>query len=86
MEDDSIIKKVGIAKLNGSNYWTWVAIIKAVMEVKDMWDAIKQLVLEAKTSKKSIDNGTVEDKVAVTSKTDRVMDIKTRIIIIKYYK
>jgi hypothetical protein len=44
MEDDSIIKKVGIVKLNGLNYRTWVTITRVVIEIKDAWDAIEQLV------------------------------------------
>jgi hypothetical protein len=35
MEDDSVIKKAGITKLNGLNYRTWAVIIKAVIEAKD---------------------------------------------------
>ncbi len=41
MEDNSVIKKVRIAKLNGSNYRTWAAITRAIIKVKDAWDAIK---------------------------------------------
>jgi hypothetical protein len=36
MEDDLIIKKIGIIKLNSSNYRTWVAITRAVIEAKDV--------------------------------------------------
>ena len=41
MEDDSTIKKVGIAKLNGSNYRTWAAITRTVIKAKDTWDTIE---------------------------------------------
>ena len=84
MEDDSTIKKVGIAKLNGSNYRTWTAITRAVIEAKDAWDAIEQPAPEAKTSEKSTDDGTVEEKAVVTSKTDRIMDTKARTVIMGY--
>ena len=86
MEDDSTIKKIGIIKLNGSNYRIWIMIIRVMIEVKDMWDTIKQPVPETEMSVKSIDNGIVKDKVIVISKTDCIMDIKTRIVIIEYYK
>jgi len=55
MEDDTAIKKVGIAKLNSSNYRTWATITKAVIEAKDAWDAIEQPELEAETSVKETD-------------------------------
>ena len=35
-------------------------------------------------SEKSTDNGIVEEKVVVTSKTDCVMDVKARTVIIGY--
>ena len=41
MEDDSTIKKVGIVKLNGLNYRTWVIITRTVIGVKDIWDIIE---------------------------------------------
>ena len=86
MEDDSTIKKVGITKLNGSNYRTWVAITRIVIKVKDTWDIIEQPVPEAKMSKKSTDNRIVKEKAVITSKTDRIMDTKTRTVIIEYYR
>jgi hypothetical protein len=83
MEDDSAIKKVAIAKLNGSNYRTWAAIIRAVIEAKDTWDAIEQPGLEAETSTKSTDDRIVKGKAA-ESKVSRVMDAKARTVIIGY--
>ena len=41
IEDDSTIKKVGITKLNGSNYRTWIAITRTIIEVKEAWDVIE---------------------------------------------
>jgi hypothetical protein len=89
MEDDSTIKKVGIAKLNGSNYRTWAAITRAVIEAKDAWDAIELPGLEAKASVKSTGDGTAEGKAAESSgaidpKADRVKDVKARAIIMGY--
>jgi hypothetical protein len=91
MEDDSTIRKAGIAKLNGSNYRTWAAITRAVIEAKDAWDAIEPPAPEAKTSViKGIDDGTAEGKKAAESsgaidtKVDRVMDAKARTVIIGY--
>ncbi|KAG4428796.1 hypothetical protein IFR05_015722 [Cadophora sp. M221] len=86
MEDDSTIKKVGIAKLNSSNYRTWAAITKAVIEAKDAWDAIEPPGLEAETSVKSTGDGTAEGKAAESSgaldtKVNRVMDAKARTVI-----
>ena len=57
-----------------------------MIEAKDMWDAIEQPALEAKTSVKSTDNGIAKDKVAVTSKTNRIMDMKARTVIMGYCK
>jgi hypothetical protein len=85
MEDDSTIKKVGITKLNGSNYRIWTAITRAVIEAKDTWDTIEQPAPEAKMSEKSTDNRIVKEKAVVTSKTDRVMDTKARTVIMGYY-
>ncbi len=91
MEDDSTIKRVRIAKLNSSNYRTWAIITRAIIKVKDTWNAIKQPDLEAKTPVKSIDNGIVEGKVVVSGKAidikaNCIMDIKARIVIIGYYR
>jgi hypothetical protein len=57
-----------------------------MIEVKDTWDAIKQLVPEVKTFVKSTDDGTIEDKAAVLSKANRIIDTKVRTVIIGYYK
>jgi hypothetical protein len=91
MEDDSTIRKAGIAKLNGSNYRTWAAITRAVIEAKDAWDAIEPPALEAKTSViKGTDDGIAEGKKAAESsgatdtKVDRVMDAKARTVIMGY--
>jgi hypothetical protein len=91
MEDDSTIRKAGIAKLNGSNYRTWAAITRAVIEAKDAWDAIEPPAPEAKTSViKGTDDGTAEGKKAAESsgatdtKVDRVMDAKARTVIMGY--
>jgi hypothetical protein len=89
MEDDLTIKKVGIAKLNSSNYRTWAVITRAVIEVKDTWDAIELPGLEAKASVKSTGDRTVEGKAAESSgaidlKADRVKDTKARAIIMGY--
>ena len=35
---------------------------------------------------KSTDNGIIEEKAIVTSKTDYIMDMKARTVIIRYYK
>ena len=91
MEDDSAIKKAGIAKLNGSNYRTWAAITRAVIEAKDAWDAIEPLGLGAETPGIGTDDGIIKGKVAELSKianmkANRVMDVKARIIIIRYYR
>ena len=37
-------------------------------------------------SEKSIDNGIVKEKAVIISKTDYIMDIKTRTVIIGYYR
>ncbi len=59
MEDNSAIKKAGITKLNGLNYRTWAAIIKAIIKAKDAWEAIKgPPAPEAKTPIKDTDNKT----------------------------
>jgi hypothetical protein len=91
MEDDSTIRKAGIAKLNGSNYRTWAVITRAVIKAKDAWDAIEPPALEAKTSIiKGIDDRTAEGKKAAESsgatdtKVDRVMDAKARTVIMGY--
>jgi hypothetical protein len=93
MEDDSTIRKAGIAKLNGSNYRTWAAITRAVIKAKDAWDAIEPPALEAKTSViKGIDDRIAEGKKAaelsgaIDTKVDRVMDAKARTVIIGYYR
>ena len=88
MEDDSAIKKAGIAKLNGSNYWTWAAIAKAVIEAKDAWKAIEELPApEAKTPVEDTDNGTARFSNVIKPKvqfTDRMKNAKARTIIIGY--
>ena len=89
MEDDSTIKKIGIAKLNGSNYRTWAAITRAVIEAKDAWDAIELPGPEAETSVKSTGDGTVKGKVVESkgvtdTKVNRVMDAKARTVIMGY--
>jgi hypothetical protein len=89
MEDDLTIKKVGIVKLNGLNYRTWAVITRAVIKVKDTWDDIELLGLEAKASIKSTGDRTAEGKAAelsgaINPKADRVKDIKARAIIIGY--
>ncbi|KAG4435079.1 hypothetical protein IFR05_009438 [Cadophora sp. M221] len=89
MEDDLAIKKARIAKLNGSNYRTWAAIARAVIEAKDAWDAIELPGLKAETLVGSTDNGTAERKAAESSratdmKVNRVIDAKARIVIMRY--
>ena len=86
MENDSTIKKVGIAKLNGLNYRIWIVITRIVIEVKDTWDTIKQSIPETEMPVKSTDNRIVKDKVIVISKTNCIMDVKARIVIIGYYR
>jgi hypothetical protein len=82
MEDDSTIKRVGIAKLNSSNYRTWSALTKAVIEAKDVWDVIELYGPEAETSVKTTDDRTAEKKVDTG---DRVKDAKARTVIMAYY-
>ena len=86
MEDDSTIKRVGIAKLNGSNYRTWAAIAKAVIEAKDAWEAIEPPRPEAETPVKSTDDGTASSEVTdhKTTPADRVKDAKARTVIMGY--
>ena len=89
IEDDSTIKKIRIAKLNGSNYRTWAAIPRAVIEAKDAWDAIELPGPEAETSVKSTGDGTAKGKAAESkgvtdTKVDRVMDAKARTVIMGY--
>jgi hypothetical protein len=86
MEDNLAIKKARIAKLNGLNYRTWAIITRAIIEVKDAWNAIKLLGPEAKTSVKSTGDGIVKGKAARLSKANRVTDVKARIVIIGYYR
>jgi hypothetical protein len=62
------IKKVGIVKLNSLNYRTWAVITRAVIKVKDTWDAIELLGLEAKASVKSTGDRIVEGKAAELSR------------------
>ena len=88
MEDDSAIKKAGIAKLNGSNYRTWAAIARAVIEAKDAWDAIEPPSLRVETPVLT-DDGTAggqatKTKTTVEAKLDRVMDTKARTVIMGY--
>jgi hypothetical protein len=35
IEDESSMRKVGIAKLNGTNYRPWAVIVKALIEAKE---------------------------------------------------
>ena len=86
MEDDSAIKKVGISKLNGSNYRTWAAIVKAVIEAKDAWEAIEPPMPEAKTPVEDTDDGTAGSGVTgpKVQPTDRVRDAKARTVIMGY--
>ncbi len=74
--------------MNGSNYRTWAAITRAVIEAKDAWDAIELPDSEAETPVKSTDDGTVEGKAAasraVDTKASRVIDAKARTVIIGY--
>ena len=86
MEDDSI-KRIGIAKLNGTNYRTWAAIVQAVIEAKDVWEAVEPPVPEAKTPVKSTDDGTARSQDSLTSTVspvDRVKDAKARTVILGY--
>ena len=57
-----------------------------MIKAKDAWDAIEQPAPEAETPVKSTDDGTVEDKAAVISKANRVIDAKARTVIIGYYR
>ena len=87
MEDDSAIKRIGIAKLNGSNYRTWAAIVQAVIEAKDAWEAIEPSRPEAETPVKSTDDGTVKSEGSTDQKAlpvDRVRDAKARTVILGY--
>ena len=89
MEDDSTIRKVGIAKLNSSNYRTWAALTRAVIEAKDAWDAIELPAPEAETSVKGTGDRIVEGKAAESSratdtKANRIMDAKARTVIMGY--
>jgi len=88
MEDDSAIRKAGITKLNGSsNYRTWAAIIQAVIEAKDAWEAIEPSAPEAETSVEATDVGTAKPKGVTDRKlssTERVRDAKARAVILGY--
>lgn len=86
MEDDSTIKRVGIAKLNGTNYRTWAAIAKAVIEAKDAWEAIEPSVPKAETPVEATDDGIARsDRTeSKTPPTDRVRDAKARTVIMGY--
>jgi len=81
MEDDSAIKRAGIAKLNGTNYRTWAAIVQAVIEAKDAWEAIEPPGLEAETPVRDTDDGIATSKVPLP---DRVRDAKARTVIMGY--
>ena len=89
MEDDSAIRKAGITKLNGSsNYRTQAAIIQAVIEAKDAWEAIVPSAPEAETSVEATDVGTAKPKGVTDRKlssTERVRDTKVRVVILGYY-
>ena len=85
MEDDSAIKKVGIAKLNGTNYRTWAAITRAVIKAKDAWDSIVLVEPEAETSVRAAGDRIVKGKAAKL-KINRVIDAKARTVIIGYYR
>ena len=87
MEDDSVIRKAGITKLNSSNYRTWAVIIQAVIEAKDAWEAIEPYAPEAETSVKATDVGTAKPKGVTDRKlssTERVRDAKARAVILGY--
>ena len=87
MEDDSAIKRAGIAKLNGANYRTWAAIVKAVIEAKNAWEAVEPSALEAETPVKDTDDGTVKSEDVADRTTppeDRVRDAKARAVILGY--
>ena len=89
MEDDSTIKRAGIAKLNSTNYRTWAAITRAVIEAKDAWDTIELPDPEAETSVKDTGDRTEKGKATESSKTkepvvDRVKDAKARTVILGY--
>ena len=87
MEDDSAIRKAGIAKLNGLNYRTWAPIVKAVIEAKDAWGAVEPPAPEAKASVEDTGDGTADPKSVLGPKiqlTDRVRDAKARTVIMGY--
>lgn len=87
MEDDFIIK-AGIAKLNGSNYRTWAAITRAVIEAKDAWETIEPMPApKTEASVKDTDDVKVSPGEAIESKApaiDRAKDVKTRTVIMGY--
>lgn len=88
MEDDSAIKKVGIAKLNGVNYRPWAAIAKAVIEAKDAWEAVEPSGPEAETPVRDTDDGTAGPSMGIELQVplpvDRIKDAKARTIIMGY--
>ena len=77
------IKKAGITKLNGSNYRTWAAITRAIIEAKDTWDTIELLGPEAETPIEDIDDR-IADRKAADIKVNCIIDTKTRTVIIGY--
>ena len=82
MEDNSVIKKIGIAKLNGLNYRSQATLTRAIIEAKNTQGTIEpQLGLEAKTS--TIDNGTAP-KGDRETKLNYIIDIKACTVIIGY--
>ena len=88
MEDDSAIKKAGTAKMNGSNYRTWAAITRTVIEAKDAWEAIEPMPApKAEAPVEDTDDVKASPGKATESKApavDRVRDAKARTVIMGY--
>ena len=62
-----------------------------MIKVKDMWDVIELLGLEAEIFIKNISNRIVKGKVIelkgiINTKVNYIINIKAKIIIIRYYK